>query len=101
MLYKHMISKAILGSIPLLFVAGAVQAEGFSAGLSAVRAPVSANETNTIGGTASGWRVHGSYMFNKYFGVEGGFSKFGSPNDNSIPSNMHVDTEAYDVYAVA
>lgn len=100
MIHKHMIYKAIWSAIPLLFIAGAAQAD-LSAGMSVVRAPVSADKEGTIGGTSNGWRVHGTYMFHKNFGIEGGFSKFGSPSDKSVPSNMHVDTEAYDVYAVA
>ena len=54
-----------------------------------------------VDGDSTGWRIHGSYMFNKNFGIEGGMSKFGSPNDKLLPSNMHVDTQSYDVYAVA
>ena len=39
-------------------------------------------------------------MLNENWGFEGGLSKYGTPKDGSIPSNMHVDTEAYDLYAV-
>ena len=100
MRHNYLISKAILGVLSLL-CAGAAIADGFSAGIAAVRAPVSAEASGTpIAGDSDGWRVHGAYMFNKNFGVEAGMSKFGSPNDNSLPSNMHVDTESYDVYAV-
>lgn len=84
----------------LLLAAPAVYAD-FSAGLSTVRAPITANDLGTIGGNADGWRAHVSYMFTRNFGIEGGLSKYGSPDDQSVPSNMHVDTEAFDVYAVA
>ena len=91
------------GAIPLatalLLVATGVQAD-FSAGVAATSAPVSVDDAGTIGGDATGWRAHVSYRFHKNLGVEGGFSKYGSPNDNSIPSNMHLDTEAWDIYAV-
>ncbi|MBT8098543.1 MAG: porin family protein, partial [Gammaproteobacteria bacterium] len=40
------------------------------------------------------------YMLNKNFGIEAGISSLGEPNDSSIPANMHVETEVYDVYAV-
>ena len=101
MKHNYLISKTMLGVASLLFAASYASADGFSAGLSAVNAPVSVEEAGTdAGGGANGWRVHGQYMFNKNFGIEGGLSKYGTPNDNSIPSNMHVDTEAYDVYAV-
>ena len=102
MRYNYLISKAMLGVLSLLFAASAANADGFSVGVAAVSAPVSLEESGTsIDGSSSGWRVHGSYMFNKNFGIEGGLSKYGSPNDSSMPSNMHVDTESYDVYAVA
>ena len=101
MTHNNLILKAMLGVLSLLFAASAANADGFSAGVSAVRAPVSLEESGTlVDGDSSGWRVHGTYMFSKYFGVEGGLSKFGSPNDKSLPSNMHVETESYDVYAV-
>ena len=101
MKHNYLISKVMLGALSLLFASVAI-ADGFSAGLSAVHAPVSVEAAGTdAGGGTDGWRVHGSYMFNKNFGIEGGLSKYGTPSDNSIPSNMHADTEAYDVYAVA
>ncbi len=101
MKHKYLISNAMLGVLSLLFSANAANADGFSVGVSATRAPVSIGDSDTTaGGDANGWRVFGSYMFNKNFGIEGGMSKYGSPNDKSIPSNMHVDTESYDVYAV-
>lgn len=101
MRHNYLISKAMLGVLSLLFAATAAIAEGFSVGASAVQAPVSFEDSGTIvDSDANGWRVFGSYMFNKNFGVEAGMSKFGSPSDSSLPSNMHVDTEAYDVYAV-
>jgi hypothetical protein len=101
MKHNHLILKAISGVIPLLFVASAAHTGDISAGLSAVHAPVSVEEAGAdAGGGADGWRVHAQYMINENWGIEGGLSKYGTPNDNSIPSNMHVDTEAYDVYAV-
>lgn len=102
MTHNYWILKAMLGVLSLLFAASAANADGFSAGVSAVRVPVSLEESGTVvDGDSSGWRVHGRYMFNKTFGIEGGLSKLGSPNDNSLPSNMHVDTQSMDVYAVA
>jgi hypothetical protein len=91
----------MLGVLSLLFAATAANADGFSAGVSAVRVPVNIEESGTtVSGDSTGWRLHGSYMINKNFGIEAGMSKFGSPNDTSLPSNMHVETESYDVYAV-
>lgn len=83
----------------LLLAASAAYAD-WSAGISAARAPIVANDLGTIGGNADGWRTHFKYMVNRNFGFEAGLSKYRSPDDPSVPSNMHVDTEAYDVYAV-
>lgn len=98
--------KSIFGVLPLLLAATAANAEvlsmkGLSLGLSATRAPISFEDAGTtFGGNSDGWRVFGSYMFTRNLGVEGGMSKYGTPNDSSIPSNMHVDTESWDIYAV-
>ena len=98
---KYVISKTLSGVISLLFVTGAAYAGDFSVGLAATHAPVSVEEAGKdAGGGADGWRIHGQYMINETWGIEGGLSKYGTPKDNSIPSNMHVDTEAYDLYAV-
>lgn len=101
MKHKYLISNAMLGVFSLLFAANAANAERYSVGVSVVRAPVNFENSGTIvGGDANGWRAFGSYMFTNKFGIEGGMSKFGSPDDSSIPSNMHVDTESWDLYAV-
>ncbi|MDX1482326.1 MAG: porin family protein [Woeseiaceae bacterium] len=75
--------------------------EGFSIGASAARADVAINEGGLdINGTATGYRVFGTWMFSRNLGVEAGFSTFGKPNDKSIPDGMEVETSSYDVYAV-
>ncbi|NIL95477.1 MAG: hypothetical protein GTO71_13830, partial [Woeseiaceae bacterium] len=59
----------MLGVFPLLFVAGAANADGFSVGMSAVNAPISVEEAGIgAGGDSNGWRAHVQYMFNKNFG---------------------------------
>lgn len=98
---KHISGNIWLGAIALVFAATAAQADGFSVGMSGTRADVGfEDDTTTVVGDSSGFRVFGSYMFNERFGIEGGLSKYGSPDDKSLPSNMHVDTEVYDLYAV-
>ena len=100
---KKIMLNAVLGGLTLLFAASlAIAGEGFSIGASAARATVSVKDAGIdIDGDSTGWRVFGTYMFNKNFGIEGGVSSFGKPNDNSLPSNMQVETESYDLYAVA
>lgn len=100
----HNYSKLSAGllTLSLTFGASAANAEGFSLGLSAARAPINLEDAGTsFGGDADGFRVFGSYMLTRNFGVEGGLSKYGTPDDSSIPPELHVDTEAYDIYAVA
>ncbi len=102
MTQRHLMLNAILGSLALLVAVSSANAEGFSVGASAVRAAVKIDEAGTaIDGDSTGYRVFGEYMFNKHFGIEGGISSLGEPNDNTLPSNVHVDTEGYDLYAVA
>ncbi len=98
---KIMSKNARWGVLLLTLAAGAASAEGFSVGVSGARADTGFKDgETTISGDAAGWRVFGSYMFNNRFGIEGGLSKFGSPDDKTLASNMHVDTESYDLYAV-
>ena len=101
---KHNTSKLSSGlaMLPLLVAASVANADGFSLGLSAARAPINLDDAGTtFGGDADGYRVFGSYMFTRNFGVEGGLSKYGTPDDTSVPADLHMDTEAYDLYAVA
>ena len=99
--YKSLRCNVLIGGLFFVFAASAASADGFSIGMSGTRADTGfENDTTTVAGDTSGWRVFGSYMFNERFGIEGGMSKYGSPDDKSLPSNMHVDTEAYDLYAV-
>lgn len=102
MKHNYMKLNVGLGVLLLVFAANAAIAEGFAVGISAARAPVNIENAGTsLGGDADGFRVFGSYMFTRNFGIEGGMSKYGTPDNSSIPAEMHIDTEAYDVYAVA
>ena len=102
MIHKNLKLNASLALLSSVFAANAANAEGFSLGLSAARAPINVEDVGTtFGGNADGFRVFGSYMFTRNFGVEGGLSKYSTPNDSSIPADLHMDTEAYDIYAVA
>lgn len=98
---KYLSWNTLLGVVLLTFVAGAASADGFSIGVSGARADTGfKDDTTTISGESGGYRVFGSYMFNSKWGIEGGLSKYDSPDDKSLASNMHVDTESYDLYAV-
>ncbi len=99
---QHLMSNALLGGFTLLFAANlAFAGEGFSVGASAARAAIEVNDVGLdVDGDASGFRVFGVYMFNERFGIEAGYSVFKDPDDSTIPSNLHVETKSYDVFAV-
>ncbi|GJM27028.1 MAG: hypothetical protein DHS20C16_34430 [Phycisphaerae bacterium] len=80
---------------------GIAAADGFSIGLSAVRADIDVNEPGlNVNGEASGMRLFGLYEFNDNFGIEAGISSFDRPNDASIPATSEVEHESYDMFAV-
>ncbi len=98
---QYLSRNALLGVFLLTFAASAANADGFSIGVSGARADTGfKDDATTVSGDSAGYRVFGSYMFNSKWGIEGGLSKYGSPSDKSLASNMHVDTESYDLYAV-
>ena len=93
----HVMLAGLLLSASHLACAG----EGFSIGASATRAAVDINTDGLdIKGDATGYRVFGTYMFNKNLGIEAGFSTFGEPDDNGIPSDMEVESDSVDVFVV-
>ena len=98
---KYLLANAMLAGV-LLSVAPVAMADGdFSIGVSATRAAVDINTNGLdINGDATGYRLFGSYMFNKNFGIEAGISSFGEPDDSTIPQGMEVEGSSYDVYAV-
>ncbi len=100
---QHLILNAILGGLTLLLAVNpAIAGEGFSIGASAVRANVDIKDVGIdIDGETTGYRFFGTYMFTERFGIEAGYSAFGKPNDITIPSNLSVETDSYDVFAVA
>ena len=99
---RNLILNAVLWGLTLLIAASPASAgEGFSIGASAARAAVDVNDVGVdVSGDASGYRLFGTYMFNERLGIEAGYSMFGEPNDSTIPAELHVETESYDVFAV-
>ncbi len=99
---RNPLLNALLAALTLLLAANLASAdEGFSVGASVARASVEAEGLGqTIDGDADGARIFGSYMFTRRFGIEAGYSDFGAPDDNTLPSNLEVETNSYDLYAV-
>ena len=85
----------------LLSANPAIAGDGFSIGVSAVRADVDVNnEAMNVNGDTTGWRLFGLYKFNERFGIEGGVSSYDRPDDPSIPSNVEAEHESFDLFAV-
>ena len=99
---RNPLLNALLAALTLLLAANLASAdEGFSVGASVVRASVEAEGLGqTVDGDADGARIFGSYMFTRRFGIEAGYSDFGRPDDNTLPSTMEVETNSYDLSAV-
>ncbi len=99
---KYLMLNVILGAFTLLFAVNLANAdEGFSIGASVARATVEAQGLGvSVDGDADGSRVFGTYMFSKKFGIEGGYSAFGRPDDSTLASNVEVESNSYDLYAV-
>ena len=75
--------------------------DGFAVGLSAARAAIDVNAMDmNIDGDSNGWRLFGQYKFTDKLSVEAGMSSFGRPDDATIPSNLEVEAESFDLFAV-
>ena len=99
---RNPLLNTLLAALTLLFAANPASAdEGFSVGASVARASVEAQGFGqTVKGDSDGSRIFASYMFTRRFGIEAGYSDFGRPDDSTIPPNLEVEANSYDLYAV-
>jgi len=75
--------------------------EGFSAGASVGRVNIETNNSSVIfDEDDTGWKVFGAYMLNKYFGIEGGYVDFGTPDSNILGPNLVIDADGLDLFGV-
>lgn len=75
--------------------------KGFSAGASVGYSNVSFEEDGaSIDLTGTGYKIFGTYMFNDYFGIEGGWLNLGDPSDTVAGFDVELDADAFDVFAV-
>jgi len=81
---------------------GVVQArEGFYAGAGAGLAHIKIDESGVdFDSDDLGWKLFAGYRFNEYFGVEGGYVDFGDQSDSFAGTNVKVDADGLDLYAV-
>ena len=98
---KHTVLSALFSGFLLSATYPALADNSLSIGASAARASVSVNDATTnIDGDATGYRLFGQYMFSRNLGVEAGISTFGEPDDSTIPTDMEVETDSFDLFAV-
>jgi OmpA-OmpF porin, OOP family len=97
--------KMITGSLLLVVMAAApaFADKGFSAGASVGYSNISIEEgSETLDFSAVGYKVFATYMFNDYFGVEGGWVDFGSASEYVpiVVADLELSTDGFDVFAV-
>jgi hypothetical protein len=100
---KHTLSKnLVLTGIAALLLAPVASADkGFSVGIAGVRATADYSDVGLdLADDTTGQRIFANYMFNDSFGIEAGFTDYGSPSKNSVPSDHEVEHESTDLYAI-
>jgi OOP family OmpA-OmpF porin len=79
----------------------AIAEQGFSAGASIGHSTVELRESGLSADFDSvGYKVFAGYMFNDNFGFEGGWVDFGSADENILGSNVEINTDGFDLFAV-
>lgn len=70
---------------------------GASVGDTSVKVDDSAGDFD---GSATSYKVYGGYRFMKFFGVEGSYIDFGSPDDSVGGTDVKIDATGWDAFAV-
>ena len=74
---------------------------GFSLGASAGYVTIADSDaTVDFDGNDVGYKVFGSYMFNNFFGLEGGYVDFGAPDTDILASNFSIEATGWNAYLV-
>jgi OOP family OmpA-OmpF porin len=75
---------------------------GFSIGASAGYVTVAdSDSTVEFDGNDVGYKFYGTYMFNNYFGLEGGYVDFGAPDTDVSGSNLSIEATGWNGYLIA
>ena len=75
--------------------------KGFSAGASIGYSNISFEEDGaSVDLTGTGYKLFGTYMFNDYFGIEGGWMSFGDPSDTVGGIDVEISADGFDLFAV-
>ena len=74
---------------------------GFSIGASAGYVTIADSDaTVDFDGNDVGYKFFGTYMFNNYFGLEGGYVNFGAPDSDFIGNNLSIEATGWNAYLV-
>lgn len=95
--------KAIAASVLLVALAAtpAFADKGFSAGASVGYSNVSVEDSGiSIDFSDIGYKVFGAYMFNDNWGIEGGWMDMGSMSENVFGTEIELEVDGFDVFAV-
>ncbi len=52
-------------------------------------------------GNDVGYKFFGTYMFNNFFGIEGGYVDFGAPDADVLGSNLSIEATGWNGYLIA
>ncbi len=75
--------------------------QGFSVGASIGSSKIDFDDAGVgFDGSDFGWKIFGRYMFNDNFGIEGGYIDFGKPDDSVFGTNVEIDADGFDLFAV-
>ena len=75
---------------------------GFSIGASAGYVTVADSESTVeFDGNDVGYKFYGTYMFNNYLGLEGGYVDFGAPDTDVLGSNLSIEATGWNGYLIA
>ena len=73
----------------------------FSIGASAGYVTIADSDaTVDFDGNDVGYKLFGTYMFNNFFGVEGGYVDFGAPDSDFLGSNFSIEASGWNAYLV-
>ena len=89
-------------SLCLMILGSTVNAdEGLSLGASYGYANIKTSDQDfTFDAADSGYKLFGTYMFSNGFGIEGGYTDFGAPDDDILGQVASIDAEAWSLYGV-
>lgn len=89
-------------AIAALAATSASADSGLSIGASAGYVSIADSESNLeFDGNDVGYKLFGTYMFNDFFGVEGGYVDFGAPDADVFASRLSIEATGWNGYLVA